>query len=193
MFTSGTSAITLVRRLNHGATLVQAVASYRRPTFLNIFLSITICYAEPGSLLSYRVRAEPNGTLGRRRNPYLGLRLLRSLRLAGTVEGDGLANERPEGGLVHFFAFVDIDRAAYVPIETRVEESRRILQRRTLGEGQLDHPLVGFACADDALVRPHRSAHPLPLLEDVRDCFLDKLAHSGKGLPAPVPEFGNSL
>src|SRR5258706_13072558 len=108
MFTSGTSAITLVRRLNHGATLVQAVASYRRPTFLNIFLTITICYAEPGSLLSYRVRAEPNGTLGRRRNPYLGLRLLRSLRLAGTVEGAGLPHPRPEGDFARGSAFVQI-------------------------------------------------------------------------------------
>ena len=124
MFTSDTSVITLYRRLNHGVTLAQAVASDRRPAFLNI----TNGYAEPGSLLSYSMREEAKGTLGRRRNPYLGLRLLRSFRLAGTVEDYGLANERPEGGLVNFFTFVDINCAAYLPIETRVEESRRILQ-----------------------------------------------------------------
>src|SRR5438445_1244961 len=53
--------------------------------------------------------------------------------------------------------------------------------------------LVGFASADDAVVRPNRSAHPLPLLDDVRVCFLDELAHSAEGFPAPVPEFGDSF
>jgi uncharacterized Rossmann fold enzyme len=31
---------------------------------------------------------------------------------------DRLANERREGALVNFFTFVDIDRAAYVAVET---------------------------------------------------------------------------
>src|SRR5438034_5428324 len=102
-------------------------------------------------------------------------------RLARTVEGDRLANERLEGGLVHFFAFVDVDRAAYVSVETRVEETGRILQRRALGEGELHDTLVGFARADDAIVRPNRSAgtlrfRPLPLLDDVRVCLLDERA-----------------
>src|SRR6185503_4706883 len=123
----------------------------------------------------------------------LGLRFLRRFRLAGTVEGDRFANERLEGRLVNFFSFVDVDRAAYVSVETRVEEAGRILQRRALGKGELHDLLVGFAGADDAVVRPRRSAHPLPLLDDVRVCFLDELAHSAEGFPAPVPEFGDSL
>src|SRR5207248_10321722 len=123
----------------------------------------------------------------------LGLRFLLRFRLARTVEGDGLANERLEGGLVNFFSFVDVDRAAYVSVETRVEETGRILQRRALGEGKLHDILVGFASADDAVVRPNRSAHPLPLLDDVRVCFLDELAHSAEGFPAPVPELGDSF
>jgi hypothetical protein len=66
----------------------------------------------------------------------LGLRFLRRFRFAGTVEGDCLANERLEGGLVHFFSLVDVDRAACVSVETRrVEETGRILQSRALGEG----------------------------------------------------------
>src|SRR5882724_5936102 len=121
----------------------------------------------------------------------LGLRFLRRFRLARTVEGDRLANEPLEGGLVNFFSFVDVDRAARVSVETRVEETGRILQRRALGEGKLHDILVGFASADDAVVRPNRSAHPLPLLDDVRVCFLDELAHSAEGFPAPVPEFGD--
>jgi hypothetical protein len=72
------------------------------------------------------------------RNP-LGLRLLRRFRLARTVEGNRLANERLEG---------DVDRAAYVSVEARVEETDRILQRRALGEGKLHDSLVGFASAD---------------------------------------------
>src|SRR3979490_1557916 len=127
-----------------------------------------------------------------RRNPS-GLLFLRRFRLAGTVEGDRLANERLEGGLVNFFCFVDVDRAACVSVETRVEETGRILQRRALEEGKLHDTLVGFASADDAVVRPDRSAHPLPLLADVRVCFLDELAHSAEGFPAPVPEFGDSF
>src|SRR5256886_6528486 len=126
------------------------------------------------------------------RNP-LGLRFLRRFRLARTVEGDRLANERLEGGLVNFFSFVDVDRAAGVAVETRVEETGRILQRRALEEGKLHDLLVGFASADDAVVRPNRSAHPLPLLDDVRVCFLDELAHSAEGFPPPVPEFGDSF
>src|SRR6266849_3979687 len=122
-----------------------------------------------------------------------GLRFLRGFRLARTVEGNRLANERLEGGLVNFFSFVDVDRAACVSVETRVEETGRILQRRALGEGKLHDILVGFAGADDAVVRPNRSAHPLPLLDDVRVCFLDELAHSAEGFPAPVPEFGDSF
>src|SRR5438874_6804349 len=123
----------------------------------------------------------------------LGLRLLRKFRLARTVEGDRLANQRLEGGLVHSFSFVDVDRAAYVSVETRVEETGRILQRRALGEGKLHDILVGFASTDDAVVRPNRSTHPLPLLDDVRVCFLDELAHSAEGFAAPVPEFGDSF
>ena len=124
--------------------------------------------------------------------------LLRRFRLARPVEGDRLANERLERGLVNFFSFVDVDRAAYVSVETRVEETGRILQRRALGEGQLHDVLVGFASADDAVVRPDRRAgfgcfDPLPLLDDVRVCVLDERAHSAESFPAPVPEFGDSL
>src|SRR5207244_12931153 len=61
------------------------------------------------------------------------------------------------------------------------------------GAGKLHDILVGFASPDDAVMRPNRSAHPLPLLDDVRVCFLDELAHSAEGFPAPVPEFGDSF
>src|SRR5437660_10401676 len=116
------------------------------------------------------------------RNP-LGLRFLRRFRLARSVEGDRLSNERLEGGLVNYFPFVDVDRAAYVSVETRVEQTGRILQSRALGKSKFHYILVGFAGAEDAVVRPGGSArvrglHPLHFLDDVRVRFLDELAHS---------------
>ena len=65
-----------------------------------------------------------------------GFSFLRRFRLARTVEGDGLANERLEGGLVNFFTFVDANRATNVAVETRVEEKRGMLQRRAHREGR---------------------------------------------------------
>jgi hypothetical protein len=149
-------------------------------------------HLQPGYARAERRLRHPDVGPVQGQNP-LGLRFLRRFRFARTVEGDRLANERLEGGLVNFFSFVDVNRAACVSVETRVEETGRILQRRALGKGKLHDILVGFASADDAVVRPNRSAHPLPLLDDVRVCFLDELAHSAEGFPAPVPEFGDSF
>ena len=86
---------------------------------------------QPGYARAERHLHHPDVGPVQGRNP-LGLRFLRRSRLARTVEGDRLANERLEGGLVNFFSFVDVDRAACVSVETRVEETGRILQRRTL-------------------------------------------------------------
>src|SRR5258706_10360111 len=122
-----------------------------------------------------------------------GFRFLRSLRLASTIEGDRLAYQRHEGGLIDFNSLGDVDGAAYLAVETGVEESGRILQRRAPGEGELYNFLVGLASADNAVVRPHRSGHPLPLLDDVRVRLLDQPAHSLEGFPAPVPELGDSF
>lgn len=121
----------------------------------------------------------------------LGFCFLRTVRLARTVEGDRLANERLEGGRVNRFSFVEVDRATDVAVETRIKKTGRVLQRRTLGEGELHDLLVGLARAEDAVVRPDRCAHPLPLLDDVRVGFLDELAHHAKGFPPPVTEFGD--
>src|SRR3989442_4620634 len=55
-------------------------------------------------------------------------------RLARTVEGDRLANEGLEAGFVNSSSFVDVDRPACFSVETRVQETGRILQIRALGE-----------------------------------------------------------
>src|ERR1035437_4348089 len=78
-------------------------------------------HLQPGYARAERHLRHPDVGPVQGRNP-LGLRFLRRFRLARAVEGDRLANERLEGGLVDFFSFVDVDRAACVSVETRVEE-----------------------------------------------------------------------
>src|SRR5262249_35311842 len=112
---------------------------------------------------------------------------------AGCIEGDRGTDERLERARVELLPLVDVNRAPYVPVDARVEELGRVLQRSPLGEGQLHYRLVRLAGADDPGVRPYGSAHPLPLLDDVRVCLFDELAHPAQGLPAPVPELGNSF
>src|SRR5438552_7350469 len=118
-----------------GAAKIQPPVSY----------SQTVRPTAPGSSgTASRAKLKTAGSApecSRRRRP-LGLRFLRRFRLVGTVEGDRPENERLEGGLVDDVSLVDVDRAAYVSFETRVEEMGRILQRRALGEGELHDILV---------------------------------------------------
>jgi hypothetical protein len=60
-----------------------------------------------------------------------------------------LASERFEGRLLDFLALVDVDRAACVSIETRIEPARRILKNdvsRKLDSGSC--PLSGLVRND---------------------------------------------
>lgn len=88
----------------------------------------------------------PTLTLSPARNP-LGLHFF------GTIVGNRLANQCFEGDPVNGLAFVNVDRAADVSVEARIEETARIAQRRAFGEGELHDFLVEFAGADDAAVR----------------------------------------
>ena len=106
---------------------------------------------------------------------FLRFRLLRRSWLVRTIEGNRPANKRLEGGLVNLFSFVDVNRPAHLPVEARVEETGRVGERRALGEGEFHDALVGLAGAEDAVVRPHRRAHPLPFLDDIRVGLLDEL------------------
>src|SRR5215470_2421851 len=112
---------------------------------------------------------------------------------AGCIEGGRGTDERLECARVDLLPLTDVNRAPYVPVEARVEELGRVLQGGSLGEGQLHYRLVRLAGADDPVVRPYGSAHPLPLLHDVRICLFDELAHPAQGLSAPVPELGDSF
>src|ERR1022692_2887213 len=137
------------------------------------------------------------------------------LSCANTLKGSLLRSTRPlRAATPKWTSLSGKPLPCFIKGPFRPARLNRIVQRRALGEGKLHDILVGFASADDAVVRANRSAHPLPLrfasaddavvranrsahplplLDDVRVCFLDELAHSAEGFPAPVPEFGDSF
>src|SRR5437588_8084185 len=71
--------------------------------------------------------------------------LLRGARRC--VQRDGGADERFQRLLVDSAALVDVDGAPHIAVEAGIEEARGIVERGTLGEGQLDDALVGLAGA----------------------------------------------
>src|SRR6516165_3894556 len=92
---------------------------------------------------------------------------------SGLVQGHGGANERPQRFLVYLLALVKVDGTPCVPLETGVEETRRILQSGPFRESHLHDVLVSLACADNSVVLPHRHPSPFPLLDDFGIGFLD--------------------
>src|SRR5438093_10738480 len=112
---------------------------------------------------------------------------------ACSVQRHGRADERLQGRRVDLLALVDVDGSSRVPIEAGVEEAGGVLQGGALGERHLHDVLVCLAGADDPVVRPDRSPHPLPLLEDIGVCLLDQSADPAERLAAPVAELGDSL
>src|SRR3954468_16927796 len=105
-----------------------------------------------------------------------------------TVERDGGADEVLQRVLVDLLALVEVDGPPGVAVEAGVEEARRILQRRPLGEGHLHDVLVRLAGADDPVVLPHRDPAPLPLLDDVGIGGLDRGAEPAQRLAPPVAQ-----
>src|SRR5262245_52466705 len=61
---------------------------------------------------------------------------------AGCIESDRGTDERLERTRFDLLPLMDVNRAPYVPVEARVEELGRVLQRSSLGEGQLHYRLV---------------------------------------------------
>src|SRR5438132_5951660 len=104
------------------------------------------------------------------------------------IQGNGGANQSLESLLVNLVAFVKIDGAPRVAFKARVEQARRIFQRRALGEGHLHHALVGLARADHPIVRPHGSPSPLPLLDHLGVGLLDESTEPGERLTPPVAQ-----
>jgi hypothetical protein len=115
------------------------------------------------------------------------------LAFALDVEGDSGADEILERRLVDFVAFVDVDGAADIAVEARVEEPGRVYEGSAFRKGQLDVILVRLPGADDAGVRKDGRARigrfgPLPLFDDFWVGRVDEGADFGEDLAAPVGE-----
>src|SRR3954462_140314 len=87
-----------------------------------------------------------------------GARTSASPRLGLQVQRHSLANEIGQRRLVDRVVFLDVDGSSYLALEAGVEQTLRVLQRRTLEERQLDDALVGLTGADATVARPDRSA-----------------------------------
>src|SRR6476660_5375713 len=118
-------------------------------------------------------------------------KIMRRIRLPGlcAVQGDRGTDQRLEGALIEVIALMDIDRAPGVAFEAGIEQFCRVLERRALSEGQLDHALVRLAGADDAIVRPDWNASPLPLLDHLGVRLFDEGTDMGEHLAPPVAQF----
>src|SRR4029077_7742983 len=97
-----------------------------------------------------------------------GLRLGLCFALALEIERHCRADEILQGLLIDLVAFMDVDGAPDIPVEAGVEQTRRVLQRRSLCKRHLDDVLVSLSRRDDATVGPDRSPHPLQLFHNLR-------------------------
>src|SRR5262245_5386447 len=104
------------------------------------------------------------------------------------VEGDRVADEGLEGLLVVRLALVEVDGAAGVAAEAGVEQAGGVVQRRALGERQLDEVLVALTGADHPAVLPHRHAPPLPGLLDLGIDLVDQRTEVSERVAPPVAE-----
>src|SRR6185437_1557984 len=117
------------------------------------------------------------------------LRLLRRR----AVPGHRGFHERLERARVDLLPFVDVDRPSRVAFQAGIEEARWVLDPRPPGERELHNLRVRLPGADNPVVRPDRSAHPLPLLGDLGVGFQDQRPHARQGLPAPSPQVADPL
>jgi len=94
--------------------------------------------------------------------------------------------------LVDRIAFADIDGAARSAIEARIEKTGGILERGAAGECELDFVLLGFAGADDAVLRPSwhacriRGLLPLGYFDRLGRSVFDHDANACEHLTAPI-------
>src|SRR5262245_47916762 len=114
---------------------------------------------------------------------------------AGCIEGDRGTDERLERASVDLLPLMDVNRAPCVPVEARVEELGRVLQRSPLGESQLHDILVRLTGTDHSGVRPHRHPchrvrrlSPFHLLDHVGISLLDESPDLSKGLAPPITQ-----
>src|ERR1700722_4399383 len=131
----------------------------------------------------------PNGELMK----LAGLLAARSpglwLALALEIERHCSADKIFQSALIESVALGKINRSPSIPIQAGVEELVRIGKACALSKGQFYLVLVSVAHADYPVVRPTRTTHPLPFLNDLGIRLVYDFAHFREGLSAPVPQF----
>jgi hypothetical protein len=129
-----------------------------------------------------------------RRAPQLGIapQGLPFVRWRAILGHRGL-HERLERARVDLLPFVDVDRPSRIAFQAGIEEARWVWDPGPPGERELHDLRVRLPGADDPVVRPDRSAHPLPLLSHLGVGFQDQRPHAGQGLPAPSPQVADPL
>jgi hypothetical protein len=93
-----------------------------------------------------------------------------------------------QSGLIDFVPLVKINRPPSVTVKAVVEDLIRIWQACALRKGHFHLILVSVSHADESIVRPARTAHPFPFLDNLRVRFMNDFAKFGKHLAAPVRE-----
>src|SRR6202022_3355062 len=159
-------------------------ASSRFPT-LRFQPGIAAMYARTGALPSaFAICGLPPA------RSFTGLALL--LRRRAILGHRGL-HQRLECARVDLLPFVDVDRPSRGAFQAGIEEARWVRDPGPLGERELHDLRVRLPGADNPVVRPDRSAHPLPLLGHLGVGFQDQRPHAGQGLPAPSPQIADPL
>jgi len=115
-----------------------------------------------------------------------GARLLRLAGFCRTVKSEGLLQQILQSALVDLVAFENVYGAPLVAFEHRVEQFFRILEGSAVGKREFDLILVGICNADHTVLRPRRSAHPLPLLDNAWVGGEYEFAQTGEDLAAPI-------
>src|SRR5512146_1476953 len=109
------------------------------------------------------------------------------------IPGHRGRHERLERARVDLLPFVNVDRPPRVAFQAGIEEARWVWDPGPPGERELHDLRVRLPGADNPVVRPDRSAHPLPLLGHLGVGFQDQRPHAGQRLPAPSPQVADPL
>lgn len=109
------------------------------------------------------------------------------------VIGDGCAHQFPKYCLVGRGALENVDRSPRLSHVVSIEQAMGIGQMRAMGKCELHLALMRIADGDQPAVGPSRTAHPLPVFDDIWVAVQDNPSQLCQHGPAPVIETVNHL
>jgi hypothetical protein len=77
-----------------------------------------------------------------------------------------------QSGFVDFVVFVKIYGSPFIASKACIEEFVWIWKTNALRKGQFDFVPVSIGHGDQPIVRPYRTAHPLPFLDNCGICLM---------------------